>query len=259
MSISPIDMYVTFDEPVPYKDLEFFPVSMRDYFIFGYLSSCLLLEKDSVPDPKVISMTYLEYLFSITDDDNKLISKLDGLLRYVLGKKNDTDFKIIYKREENGRPLFIINNKEYNSDDFDKIRQIISEQNAINLPDESIQKSVRDAIEEARRYKEKLNNTKAAGLEDQMVALSVYTGWPLKDIYNLSIRKFVKAIKRANHLLYQKIYLQSSLSGFVTFKDKSILSGWLSDIDEKDRYDDVTIDLEVLKGKANFSNAKENK
>ena len=61
-----------------------YPAMMRDYLNFHFYASCLLLEKNSVPDPKVISMSYLEYLYSISDDKNRMILLMDGLLRLVL-------------------------------------------------------------------------------------------------------------------------------------------------------------------------------
>ena len=265
MPFKPLDVYLTFDDLVPYKDLTFFPVKMRDYFVFGILSESLLLEKNSVPDPKVISMSYLEYLYSLhyeelKNDDNKdkgtILTKLDALLKLCLGKKDDVNFKIEWGTSNKEKPLFKIEDKTYNSEDFDKIKEIISEQNALELPDETIQKSVRDEIEKARRYKQRMNGYKMANLEDQIISLAIYAGWELDSVYNLSIRKFMRAIKRANHILYQNMYLQASLSGFVTFKDKSILSGWLSSSDEEDKYSDVKVSLEELQGKADFSSAK---
>jgi hypothetical protein len=126
----------------------------------------------------------------------------------------------------------------------------------LELPDERIQKTVRDSLEEARRYKEKLLGNKVASLEEQMLALSIYSGWELEKIYNMTIRKFRRAIARANHMVYQQIYQTASMSGFVEFKDKSVLSGWLADIDNNDRYGDVKMSLEELQSKADFSAAK---
>ena len=265
MPFKSLDIYLVFDDPIPYKDLIFFPVKMRDYYLFGVLSESLLLEKNSVPDPKVISMSYLEYLYSIyykelQDESSKekgtILTKLDVLLKLCLGKKDDTEFKIEWGTNNKEKPLFKIDDKTYNTEDFDKIKEIIAEQNELELPDETIQKSVRDEIEKARRYKQRINGSKMANLEDQIISLAVYTGWELDSIYNLSIRKFMRAIRRANHILYQNMYLQASLSGFVTFKDKSILSGWLSSSDEEDKFSDVKVNLEELQGKVDFSSAK---
>jgi hypothetical protein len=46
------------------------------------------------------------------------------------------------------------------------------------------------------------------------------------------------------------------MSGFVKFKDKSILQGWLTDLEVADKYADVKMSPDALAGKANFEEAK---
>lgn len=251
--ISNRTLYLSFDKPVPYKKLLLYPIKMKDYFEFNFLAGCLVLEKNT--DIEAISMTYMEYLFHVANEENSLLGKLDGLLRMVLEKQNE-EFLIRYGRGSDNRPLFEMEGETYNSDDFDVIRDIISEQNSVELPDEMIQKNVRDAMEEARRYKARLNGTEVASLEDQMIALSLFSGLPLDEIYNLTIRKYIKALRRANHMIQQNIYLQASVSGMVEFKNKKILSGWLADIEEADKNADVTMSVDDLQGKADFTSAK---
>jgi hypothetical protein len=247
-------LYYTFDKPVPYKKLLLHPIRMRDYFEFNYLASCLSLEKDL--SIEAITMTYLEYLFHLASEENNLLALLDGLLRFVLNKKDEKDFEITYGKGGDGRPLIGIEGELYNSDDFDKIRDVIVDQNYVTVPDPMIQKNVRDAMAEARAWKARLNKTTVASLEDQLLALSLFSGLSLDEISNFTIRKFVKAIRRANHMIHQNIYLQASVSGMVTFKDKTVLTGWLAEIEDDEKNSDVTMDLDSLKGKADFSSAK---
>ena len=261
--MSKYDKYFVFDEPIPYKKLLIYPVKIKYYMEFLYLSSCLLLEKNSIKDPiiavKAISMSYMEYLFMVSNDENRLILLFDGLLRLVLNKVEDKEFEISYEYGEDKKPLFKIGNETYNSEDFNNLREIISEQNSLSLPDEKIQKEVREKMEEARRFKERLNKNKTASFEELIMALSLYTGWELSKIYDMTIRKFSMALQRANHMVMSTIYLTASMSGFVTFKDKSILKGWLSDLEEKDKYKDVTMSLDSITKKVSGEEAKENK
>jgi hypothetical protein len=46
------------------------------------------------------------------------------------------------------------------------------------------------------------------------------------------------------------------MSGFVEFKDKSLLKHWLTRLEKKDDYKDVSIPLEKIKGKISFEDAK---
>ncbi len=252
-----------FDEPVKYKELVLYPVRLKDYMSFLYLSTCLMIEKNSIKDPemavKAISLSYLEYMYTLSMKNGTFVENeityqtlFDGLLRLVIDEKD----ALIKCGFENKKPYFKINDVGYDSDDFMKIREIIAEQNKLDLPDERIQKDVRDAMEEAQKFKQKLNKTKTANFEEQLLALSIYTGWDLNYIYNMTVRKFILSIQRANHMIMSNIYLTASMSGFVTFKDKSILRGWLADITQEDKYADVKMDIDSVKNKVSGNEAK---
>lgn len=257
------DWYYTFDDPVPYKELMIYPIKIRDYFLFSRCASILMLEKNSITDPqlamKAISMTYLEYLFSVNSQDtsNTILQLFVGLFALILRiDKNDTEFKVEFGTLPDGRPSFKIGGTIYDSSDFDEIKNIIAEQNMLDLPDERIQKNVRDKLEEARRFKEKLSGNKPASFEEQMVALSLYNKVDLEKIYDMTVRKFIMSLRRANHMIMSNIYLTASMSGFVEFKDKSILKTWLVDLNEEDKFGDVKLDPEAVQSKINFEDAK---
>lgn len=250
------DYYYIYDSPVPYKEgkpeeLWIHPATMRNYLDFHIYASCFLLEKNSVPDARVISMSYLEYLYFTSNDENRLIQLFDGLLRLVLRKP---ELKFLAYTDERGKPFFSVDEHSYNASDFDAIKEIIVEQNLFELPDEMIQKTVRDKMEEARRFKERMNNSKMASLEDQIIAVAIYTGWDMEKIYDLTIRKFIKTLQRADHIMHSQIYLAASLSGFVEFKDKSFIKHWLAEI-ASDKSKGVTVGLDEVQSKVNLSQA----
>jgi len=252
MSFNPRDIFYTFDEPVTYKELRLHPIRMEHIYLMNMFSSVLLLEKNSISNNpelavKAISMSYLEFLFKSSNKENNLIYLLDGLLRLVLNKLTDKNFEIKYDKDNVGKPIIKISGKTYNSSDFDELRKIISEQNMIDLPDERIQKNVRDKLEEAKKFRERVSGGfKPATLEEQIIALSLYTGWNLEHVKTMTVRKFFSSIRRANHMIMSNIYLTASMSGFVTFKDKSVLRGWLTDLSERDKYEDVKMSPESL-------------
>lgn len=265
MAFNPREIYLTFDDPIPFKNgLMLYPVSLRKYYEFFFYSQCLMLEKNSIRDPmlamKAISMTYLEYLEFVSldskynDENPSPLSLFFALLRLCMRLPEETKYKFGHKKED-GKPVFIINENSYDSNDFDLLREIVAEQNELELPDERIQKDVRDAMEEARRERAKINGQTTAGLEDQIIALSVYTGLDIEQIYKFTIRKFHRMLKRADHILHQKIYLGASLSGMVEFKDKSFIKSWLANIDDEDKTKDVTTDLESIENKVSMKEA----
>jgi hypothetical protein len=255
-----ITQYTVFDLPVPYKTIKIYPATVKDYMLFNTYSQCFLLDKNSIPDPKIISMTELEYLYNVTEKEGKpYLIFFDRLLSICLrDEKSFEDVKESmnrYKFDEKRKPFFIIENEIYTPQDFDEIKKIISEQNLIDLPDENMSKEVRDSLEKAREYKNKMNGAKPASFEDYIVSLSVATGWNLDYIRAMSVRKFTKSIRRLDNLIHYKIYLAASIAGFTEFKDKSIIKHWLTNLDE-DKYADVSISLDAVKSTISMESAK---
>lgn len=257
-----IEQYITFDLPVPYRNMLLYPVSMKDYFQFNIYSQCLTLDKNSIPDPEIITMSNLEYLYSITETDKEkpYLFLFDRLLSLCL--KDDDSFSNIeqsilrYRYNEKHKPFFYIGTEKYNSNDFEEVKEIIAKQNMVELIDENISKEVRDSLEEAREYKRKLSKSKPGSIEDYIISLSVVTGWKPEYIHSMSIRKFTKSIRRLDNLIHYEIFMQASMSGMVEFKDKSFIKHWLTDLDDENKYADVSIDLEEVRNKISFESAK---
>lgn len=259
-----VNPLTTFDFPIEYKKLKFYPIKVKDYFYYTIFSQCLTIDKNSIPDPEVISMGYLQYLFYLTIQNPEKTPYLlwfDRLL--ALSLRDEESFKDAeksldrYSSEKSGKISFTINGEKYGESDFLEIKKIISEQNLLELPDENISKEVRDSLEYAREYKAKLQGTKSGSFEDYMVSLAVATGWSYEYIYELSIRKFLNSIKRLDNLIHYKIFLQASMSGMVEFKDKSFIKHWLSDLSEGTKYEDVSVELSDMENKISMESAKE--
>jgi len=240
-----------FDEPCEYKGVNIYPIILKDYMLFNYLVDCLLIDKNSLPDTKAISMNYLDYLIESSNEQNNNIEKLISLLS--ISTRYDIQ-KIKVGKNEQGHILILLDKIMIDGNDLDEIKLIILEQNLVDVPDYTIQKEIRDKIEEGRRIRSRMNKHKFASLEDQIVSLSMSSGIPLDNIYKMTYRKFMKSITRMDLLIHYKIYLQSSLSGLVEFKDKSFIKHWLNEIEPNNTNDMVEVD--TIKSKINFEDKK---
>jgi len=253
-----IDKYLIFDDPIPYKTLMINPVRMRDYINFHECKSCLLLDKNSVPDPEVISMSYFEYLISTGLQDPFFITSLDKLFRLILTTKTINEDGSIYfdKLDKEDDILvtgdsknFIIRGETFNSDDFDSLKELICLQNQVDLIDESVSKEVREALEKAEETKARNSGTKFCELEDELVAVSAETGFSLDYLFGLTIRKFSKYVARTDNTMHYKIYMGGVMSGNISMKDGKTFNSWLSDLEEEDKYKNSKIGLDELRGK----------
>ena len=243
--------YYTYDLPVEYKNLKIYPATMKDYLYFHGIVDSLVIDKNSVPSTdineamKIIQMSYLGYLIHSHTEENKLLYKIGAILQMVL---RDDELEVRYGKDENNHPIIVIKDEFYDSSDFDEIRRIICEYNEIDMIDENISKEVRDKIKEAENLRARVNGNKMASLEDQLVAVMITTSLSLEQIKELSIRKFAKILERVDHKLHYEIYLSASMSGLVTFKDKSFIKHWLTDL-TRDKLKDNSISVESLNSK----------
>lgn len=239
------DYYLFYDKPIPYKNLLIYPATMDRYLDFHFYITCLLLDKNSIPNPIVISMTYLQFLYYMAETTElPYLYMFKELLKMVLHIDNDSD--LWFGTDPNGKAIFRIKGVIYDSDDLNKMTDIIFLQNSIEHIDDTIQKEVRDAMEKAKVYKMKQNEYKMCSLEDQMVCVLISTSLKFDDINKLTIRKFSKILERVDYKLHYEIYLSAEMSGMVKFKDENKIKHWMADLTKSDRYEDVKVDADEM-------------
>ena len=239
------DYYLFYDKPIPYKNLLIYPATMDGYLDFHFYITCLLLDKNSIPNPIVISMTYLQFLYYMAETTElPYLYMFKELLKMVLHIDNDSD--LWFGTDPNGKAIFRIKGVIYDSDDLNKMTDIIFLQNSIEHIDDTIQKEVRDAMEKAKVYKMKQNEYKMCSLEDQMVCVLISTSLKFDDINKLTIRKFSKILERVDYKLHYEIYLSAEMSGMVKFKDENKIKHWMADLTKSDRYEDVKVDADEM-------------
>ncbi len=251
MDKNQLEIFCTLDNPVPYKDLLVYPVCVKDYYEFYWAVDCLLMDKNSVPDINIIKMSNLEYIYYLSINGEPYLYKFLKLLQLVLRLSDDETMNCRFDTE-NGKPYFWVNERQYNSDDFDNIKEIVAYQNLIELIDETISKEIRDRMADARRYKAEMDNDKPSTLEDQIVCLAISTNYKIDDIKDMTLRKFSKFLQRIDYKMHYQIYQTAATSGMVEFKGSSKLQHWMSNLDKDDKFSDIKMDSEELNKKINM-------
>jgi|GEM_PF-562125 len=230
------------------------PVKMKDYMRFYTSVNCISLDKNKTPDPKIISMSYLDFLFYLIDNNPNGVYysvMLCDLLNLCCGVANEN---IKYIRDENNKVNLILEVKQedgsfitqtLNKKDFDNIKNIILRQNMPNYDDTYIDPKVEQALKEAddfiNRHKKKM-----CSLEDQLICVLISTSLNMDEIQNLTIRKFTKILQRVDYKLHYEIYKTASMSGFVSFKEE--IDHWMTDI-SNEKYSNAIVEYGQFKNK----------
>jgi hypothetical protein len=255
--------YNCFDLPIPYKQLLFYPVRMTEYPDFLGYSQCLTLDKNSVPDVRVISMSYWDYLCFVSTNEHPLYVWFRDLLRICLKNPElemniDNDGKNYYfeldvgekyfDKDENGIEVGEEKRKyiRFFNQDFEFIKEIIVSQNDVDMPDFTISKELRDEMDRQREFRKKISNTKPCDLEDLLVCISTATSIDPEKLYQMTIRKFNKMVRRVGEYTDYKIYKTAAMSGMVSFKDKNFPPHWMREL-EKDKFDGLAMEFDSLK------------
>ncbi|MCK9330248.1 MAG: hypothetical protein M0Q94_10280 [Candidatus Cloacimonetes bacterium] len=217
-----------FGKPVKYKNIKLYPIKITDMLEFYNNVNCLTINKNKFPDVEIIKMSYLLFLFVISYQEPKIIEMLNKTLNMVL---KDQEFKFFFENEQ----LFLkVNNIIINDFEFDNIKNIILQQNLLNVEqilDPTLEKRLREAEEFLA------NKNKSATLEERIIAYHCVSGMKYEDIEQLTIYQFNKGLERMQLIKNFEVYTYPLIKGGSGDK----VSDWLSHIEERGRYDHVLI------------------
>jgi hypothetical protein len=217
------------------------PVHMDNYLKFYSSIGCLLIEKNKIPDVKIISMSYLDFLIDLIENDkNKIYAEM--FLNILKLSLNLDEKDIRYIKNDKGKTILKFRGIEFNKNDFENLRQVICYQNMPDYNDGYIDPELEEALKETERMQN--NNMGISTLEDQKICIAISSPYKLEDINKLTIRKFVKILRKIDSKLHYQIYKQGECSGMVSFKTPIL--HWMY---SKDTRFDSLISLDSFKEK----------
>lgn len=234
----------TLDLPVEFNKLKIYPVRMKDYFDFLLAVSILKIKKNNIPDPKIISMSYLEFIISLMNKED-ISGDLYKYMLYTLFnvclQKEDVDIK--YGKDADGKAFLLVDSVAITKKDFDKLKSIILIQNFPDYSDDEINPELEKELEEAEKIR--AGKDKPCSLEKHLLALTMGTSMTMEEVKDLTVRKFKMAIEMMDKKLHYEIYKTASVSGFVEFKQD--IKHYL--VETKESIEDKVMDYNALKEK----------
>ena len=244
------------DLPIHIDGLTLYPFLLKDMIAYYATSRLIKMEKAQV-NPIYIKMSYYSFLchyitkLSKSQDEqervlsNEYIILFSSLFSLAMRKNIVSSFYYNEETKEAKIKLYELDTENYkddlspyqqatktyelSKDKFDEIRNILIYQNDthyINFEDYS-----RDVQNLLKQEMEKRGGKEKTTLEDKIDSVIAATGWTTEDIAKLTIRRFDRIFERVRKKLEYQIYKTGAMSGFVSFKDKSILEPWTNSID----------------------------
>ena len=196
--------------------LKIHPIMVRDKINFLSCVSCLMMKKNKSTDINIIKMSYLDYLFYVSSNSEQnevLINMLFFIFKLIL---KEQPFNFFYNEDKT--IYFTINNLQYTSQDFDNIKNIMFEQNDVDDDELFFDKEIEEALEKAKKFKEKHSN-ESPNFEEVISFYSVYMHMQREKIEALTIRQLNKDLSYIQQFENWKICMVGEMSG-ATFKDE---------------------------------------
>lgn len=232
-------------EPITESELTFYPITMDYYDVFVSCKNALILRQSSLP-VRYLSMDYLSALFTLEIDELKsgkepsqVFLKVMTLLHLSL--RIGLNVEELYKNIEVSiekdkirlKHILIKQNEKivkFTPLDFStRFRQIIAEQNGLELPDEAENIAL---VQDNEKLKELNNKGKSlnVNLDDLIASVAYQSKVSEKEIMTWTVREFEnrkKAIDRDKRFM---ICGQAEMSGMVSFKNGNPAPSWQFDV-----------------------------
>lgn len=238
-----------FNDPVQYKEIQLYPITMKDILLFQMFSPSLTVRKDSIfHDKKIIKMNYLSFLkYCYGNVDLEEGYKIIGLSQYYLFAIRL--LQMCCKEEEVGvdnQGNIAINGEGITHDEFDDLRRIIIAQNGIDFDvDEFVHYDTAQNLLKAERDVQKERDS--ATLEDYIDSLVVALNTTEDRIKNMTIRKFYRYLRRYQSHEFYQMAKSGEYTGMVSFKEP--IPYWMSSLDEDDKYENIKTNTDEIKSK----------
>lgn len=232
-------------EPITESELTFYPITMDYYDVFIQCKNALILRQASLP-VRYLSMDYLSALFTLEIDELKsgkepsqVFLKVMTLLHLSL--RIGLNVEELYKNIEVSiekdkirlKHILIKQNEKivkFTPLDFStRFRQIIAEQNGLELPDEAENIAL---VRDNEKLKELNNKGKSlnVNLDDLIASVAYQSKVSEKEIMTWTVREFEnrkKAIDRDKRFM---LCGQAEMSGMVSFKNGNPAPSWQFDV-----------------------------
>lgn len=232
-------------EPITESELTFYPITMDYYDVFIQCKNALILRQASLP-VRYLSMDYLSALFTLEIDELKsgkepsqVFLKVMTLLHLSL--RIGLNVEQLYKNIEVSiekdkirlKHILIKQNEKivkFTPLDFStRFRQIIAEQNGLELPDEAENIAL---VRDNEKLKELNNKGKSlnVNLDDLIASVAYQSKVSEKEIMTWTVREFEnrkKAIDRDKRFM---LCGQAEMSGMVSFKNGNPAPSWQFDV-----------------------------
>jgi hypothetical protein len=235
--------------PQKYKDIELYPLTLKDSKYIDLFYQLFLYPKNYIPDKQIIKMSYLKFVLYVIQ------SNIDSKKKNIDLSKNLIDFlKFITKKESVGYTWnivdgikdpflatslnIVIDDITFTEMDFDNIREIILEQNGMWI--EYIE-DYNPELEEKLKFINKASE--GISFEDELFVYSSLMNSSINQLKDITLYQFKNQLERLVMIKDYELMKPLEVSGQIKSKDGSeITKHYFTHSIRNGRYSSILID-----------------
>lgn len=259
-----LEDYVPFAEPIPFKDWEVHPITVKKSKWWKEACRILMIEKNYINDMEVLQMSYLKFLILLGLEEPDILPTLEKIIRTCLNIDDDLIVGMIETEDEKDFSLVIgpaiitktgskiINTnkaKTITSKEFEEFKTIVLIQNILEYDDSYIDPDVKKAIEE---YYSLLNkDAEEVSFEKQIACVQSSTSFTLQQIKEMTYRSFMLLFETIVDKVEYPVIKGAELNG-TTFKNGKTFDHWVYK-KKHDKFGDAFVQAKAFEGKLGVS------
>lgn len=230
--------YFQWDKPVPYKiddehEILIYPILFKDSEIFYNSCAVISVDKDTIADAEIISMSYLDFMVDkLIGVDDMYAYELYNIAKYCLHWDD-----ILIGTYQNGKHW--LQNKDgdikITAKKFNDIRRIILYQNIVEYDDSYVNPELKQAMEETDALKNR--DIDMPNNERRMSIITAHSGIPRKAQMEMTLREhsmlFREVSGEVDHYTTWPIALYAGeskkMEHWIYHKKKGKFDGYITD------------------------------
>ena len=230
--------YFYFDKPVQYKVnggfINITPVPLISSEIFLSSADIINIDKNSLPDPSIIQMTYLQYVCQVLLGNKVNLQKFVNILFLCMDLKKPAIKWLTPKKPSIYDPELGI---EITPKQFDEIRKIIMYQNILHFDDSYVNPELKKAMAEVDTLKNK--DLVPPNLERRIAIITAHSGLPKREQELMTYRShtllFEEVCGEVEYTTTRPIALYTGqgdkMQQWINKKNKDKFEGYIKSVD----------------------------
>jgi hypothetical protein len=225
-----------FGYPQSYKELELYPIKVKDKKIADLFYHLMTYPKNYIADKRVIHMSYLKFAIVFSEDQRKASADIETLMKHITRKDSVIVQVMELDADKPNEPenirfrIMIDENIEISEEYFEDIREIILEQNGSSI------EYVNQYHPEMEAKLMDLYKSNNITFEDQIFTLSTFMKKNVEEIGEYTLYQLQDIFDRMIVLKQFDLYQPLIVSGQITMKGSNTIQSYLYHRERKDRY-----------------------